>query len=67
MEFLLMILLYIKNNQLKNEITYIDSKKIKLKNLEINENGLIKGYDFKNYETALDSFMELLKKIRRNV
>ena len=53
--------------QLKNEITYIDSKKIKLKNLEINENGLIKGYDFKNYETALDSFMELLKKIRRNV
>lgn len=53
--------------QLKNEITYINHEKISLKNMDINRNGLIRGYDFRDYENALDSFMELLKKIRRNV
>ncbi len=42
-------------------------KQIKTENFEINENGLIKGNNFKNYENALDNFMELLPKLRRNI
>ena len=32
-----------------------------------NENGLIEGHDFENYDLALNEFMEILKKLRRNV
>ncbi|MBE6500114.1 MAG: ATP-dependent sacrificial sulfur transferase LarE [Methanobrevibacter thaueri] len=37
------------------------------KNMKINENGLITGNNFKNYENALNAFMEILPKIRRNI
>ena len=53
--------------QLKNEIIFENENQIKIENIEINENGLIKGNNFRNYENALDNFMELLPKLRRNV
>ena len=41
--------------------------KIELENITIYENGLIRGHDLESYEDALDAFMEILPKIRRNV
>ena len=43
------------------------SEKIELENITIFENGLIEGHDFENYDLALNEFMEILKKLRRNV
>ena len=45
----------------------ITESEIKIENIIINKNGLIKGNAFKDYETALDKFMEILSKIRRNI
>ena len=42
-------------------------EKIEIENFTIYEKGLIKGIDFKNKKEALNSFMELLPKLRRNV
>ena len=36
-------------------------------NIEIFEDGLIKGHDLESHEIALDRFMEILQKLRRNV
>ena len=44
-----------------------DGEKINLDKIAISRNGLIKGHDFKNYEDALDAFMEILPKLRRNI
>ena len=41
--------------------------KIETNNITINENGLICGNNFKTYEDALDTFMSILQKIRRNI
>ena len=41
--------------------------KIEIENFTVHENGLIKGNDFKNKKEALNGFMELLPKLRRNV
>lgn len=59
----------IKNTekQLEDEIISKTKTQIKIENFEINENGFIKGKEFKNYENALDNFMELLPKLRRNI
>ena len=59
----------IKNTQelLENEIIKKNDTKIEIENLIINENGLINGYDLEDYESALDSFMNLLPKLRRNI
>jgi len=51
----------------QNEIISKNKEKIELKNMIIFENGLIKGYDLKSYETALNTFMKILPKIRRNI
>lgn len=48
-------------------IKILNSKEIQIGNIVINENGLIKGTQFKNYENALDNFMEVLIRIRRNI
>ena len=53
--------------QLENEVVSKSDNQIKVKNFIINENGLIEGYGLKDYEAALDSYMNLLKKIRRNI
>jgi len=53
--------------QLKNEIIYESENKIELENITIYENGLIEGHGLKSYENALDTFMEVLSKIRRNI
>ena len=45
----------------------ITESEIKIENIIINKNGLIKGNAFKDYEIALDKFMEILSKIRRNI
>ncbi len=51
------------NEQLNNK----SDGKIELENITICENGLIKGHDFENYDKALDAFMEILPKLRRNI
>ncbi len=58
----------IKNTkkQIKDIISE-SSEKIELENITIYENGLIEGHDFENYDLALNEFMEILKKLRRNV
>lgn len=51
--------------QLEN---YDESKeKIEAENIEIFENGLINGHGFETYENALDAFMDMLPKLRRNI
>ena len=52
--------------QLENIISYCEEK-IELEKITIYENGLIKGNNFKTYKDALDAFMEILPKLRRNV
>ena len=52
--------------QLKETITYANDRII-IENIEIYENGLIKGNDFESYSDALETFMELLPKLRRNI
>ena len=49
------------------EVVYSNQEKIEIENMEIFENGLIKGHDFENYEIALNAFMETLQKLRRNI
>lgn len=53
--------------QLQNEIIHESENQIKTENIEINENGIINGYEFKSYENALDKFMDILPKLRRNI
>lgn len=48
-------------------IIFEDEEKIRLENIEIFENGLIEGHDSDTYEIALDEFMEILPKLRRNI
>lgn len=50
-----------------DEIKLETSEKIELEKITIHESGLIEGHDLKNYETALDAFMEILTKLRRNI
>ena len=49
------------------EVVYSNQEKIEIENMEIFENGLIKGHDFENYEIALNAFMETLQNLRRNI
>ena len=44
-----------------------DEEKIELDKITIFENGLIEGHDLESYELALDTFMEILPKLRRNI
>lgn len=53
--------------QLKDEITKESEEKIEIDKFIIFEDGLIEGNDFGDYEDALDAFMELLPKLRRNI
>ena len=50
-----------------NEVTSSNEERIEVENMEIFENGLIKGHDLETYEIALDEFMEILPKLRRNI
>ena len=52
---------------LKSEIISKSDDVIKTEKITIHENGLIRGNDFENYENALDAFMEILSKLRRNI
>ena len=49
------------------ETVFETPRKIEVENLEIFENGLIKGHNFESHEHALNRFIEILPKIRRNV
>lgn len=53
--------------QLNDNVTSENSAVLKTDNITIFENGLIKGNDFESYEIALDKFMDILPKIRRNI
>ena len=44
-----------------------DEDKIVLDKVTIFENGLIEGHDLESHELALDTFMEILPKLRRNI
>ena len=48
-------------------IKFSNENEIQLENITIHENGMVCGSDFESYEHALDAFMEILPKIRRNV
>lgn len=54
-------------NQISQKIISENSEKIELEKIVINKNGLIEGYNFKNYNQALFEFMDILPKIRRNI
>lgn len=54
-------------NQIKDKIINESEKKIELENITINRNGLINGNNYETYEDALDAFMEILPKLRRNI
>ncbi|MBQ2636966.1 MAG: 7-cyano-7-deazaguanine synthase [Methanobrevibacter sp.] len=53
--------------QLESEIISHSKENITVENIEISENGLVKGSNFETYEDALDAFMEILPKLRRNI
>ncbi len=53
--------------QFKNRIVNISKDKIELDNISISENGLIQVNNLKTYEIAVNRFMEILPKIRRNI
>lgn len=59
----------LKNSQeqMGNEIINKTKDKLETDNFNIHQNGLIEGHDFKTYEDALDAFMEILPKLRRNI
>ena len=52
--------------QLK-EVIFASQEKIEVENIEIFESGLIKGHDLETHELALDEFMKILQKLRRNI
>ena len=52
--------------QLK-EVDFANQEKIEVDNIEIFENGLIRGHDLESHETALNKFMNILQKLRRNI
>jgi uncharacterized protein len=52
---------------LGNELISESNNELNIENITINENGLIKGDGFDSYDGALDTFMELLPKLRRNI
>lgn len=49
------------------DIVEENNEKIELEKITIYESGLIKGYDLKTYEAALDMFMNILPNLRRNI
>lgn len=54
----------------KKQLTEIDfesGEKIQTDKITIFESGLIEGHDLETYDIALDTFMEILPKIRRNI
>ena len=52
---------------LDGELINKSDEKIETENIIINKNGLIEGHDFKTYDDALYSFMDILAKLRRNI
>lgn len=54
-------------NEIGSDAISKSDEKIELENIEIFEDGLIKGHDLESYETALNIFMETLTKIRREI
>ncbi len=56
-----------KTKTILKDANNISESEIEIENITINRNGLIKGSNFKNHESALDKFMEILSKIRRNI
>jgi uncharacterized protein len=50
-----------------SEINHESSEKIELDKMTIYESGLIMGHDLETYDLALDEFMEILPKLRRNI
>ncbi|MBE6502801.1 MAG: ATP-dependent sacrificial sulfur transferase LarE [Methanobrevibacter sp.] len=57
----------IENTKKQLDNFQITDEKIKIKNITINKNGLINGKNFKDYKSALNAFMEILTKIKREL
>jgi len=56
-----------KTKTILKDVDNFTESEIQIENITINKNGLIKGNNFKDYEIALDKFMEILSKIRRDI
>ena len=54
-------------SEIKSKIINETKNKIELENIAISQNGLVEGNDFKTYEDALNAFMNILPKLRRNI
>lgn len=50
-----------------NNVIFEDEEKIEVENIEIFQNGLIRGHGLETYDLALNTFMEILSRLRRNV
>ena len=57
----------LKDTEKQLEIINKTKDKLELEKIIIYENGLIKGNEFNDYEEALDEFMNVLSKLRRNI
>ena len=57
----------LKDTEKQLEIINKTKDKLELEKITIHENGLVKGHDFKNHGEALDAFMNVLSKLRRNI
>lgn len=57
----------LKDTEKQLEIINKSKDKLELEKIIIYENGLIKGNEFNDYEEALDGFMNVLSKLRRNI
>lgn len=56
-----------KTKTILKDVDNFTESEIQIENITINKNGLINGNNFKDYESALDKFMEILSKIRRDI
>ncbi|WP_298521876.1 ATP-dependent sacrificial sulfur transferase LarE [uncultured Methanobrevibacter sp.] len=50
-----------------DNVIFESPEKLEVENIEIFEDGLIKGHDLESHEIALDRLMEILPKLRRNI
>ena len=52
--------------EIEKIISY-DEEKIELEKITVHANGLVEGHGLESYDIALDTFMETLPKLRRNI
>lgn len=68
-EYQLPFTINLENTKKQFDNTFLENTNeiIDLEKITIYSDGLIKGHDLETYEIALDTFMEILPKLRRNI